>query len=46
MFVWTMMRNAAMMRHAMLVYGVYGYGPRGRRAMQRHAGYVRAFYGW
>ena len=46
MIFWTAMRNAALMCHAMLVYGMYGYGPRGHRAMRRHAGYVRMVYGW
>ena len=44
--IWTLMRDAAMIRHAMLVYGVYGFGPCGDAAMRRHAGYVRAVYGW
>lgn len=46
MMVWTLMREAAMWRHAMLVYGCYGAGPRADAAMVRHVGYVRAFYGW
>jgi hypothetical protein len=44
--VWLMMRDAALLRHWMLVCALYPPGPQRAAAWSRHVAVVRAFYGF
>jgi hypothetical protein len=41
---WAIMREAAVWRHVMLVYGTFGFTPRADKEMERHLELVRAVY--
>jgi hypothetical protein len=45
-FTWHVLRQAAMMRHEIVVRATYGRGRSADAASRRHEQYVRAFYGY